>query len=79
VEDETCCGFGGTYSGKSPQISREILNRKLDDVRQTGAAMLVTECPGCVMQLRGGVEKRGDPVRVLHMAELLAEKRKPED
>jgi iron-sulfur cluster protein len=78
VEEETCCGFGGTYSGKFPQISREILNRKLDDVRHTGAALLVTECPGCVMQLRGGAEKRGDPIRVLHMAELLAENRKPD-
>ncbi|ACN15921.1 HdrD3 [Desulforapulum autotrophicum HRM2] len=75
-EEETCCGFGGTYSGKFPQISKEILNRKLDDVKQTGADILVTECPGCVMQLRGGAEKRCDSFRVLHMAEFLAKQRK---
>jgi Fe-S oxidoreductase len=74
-EEETCCGFGGSYSGKFPQISKEILNRKLDDVQQTCAALLVTECPGCVMQLRGGAEKRHDSFRVLHIAEFLAGKR----
>jgi len=72
-EEETCCGFGGTYSGRFPRISREILNRKLDDAGQTGATLLVTECPGCVMQLRGGAQKRGDNIRVLHMAEALVE------
>lgn len=71
-EEETCCGFGGTYSGKFPQISSRILNRKLDDIRATGAELLVTECPGCVMQLRGGALKRGDRIDVLHIAEALA-------
>jgi Fe-S oxidoreductase len=72
LEEETCCGFGGTYSGKFPQISSQILNRKLDDIRTTGAELLVTECPGCVMQLRGGALKRGDRIEVLHIAEALA-------
>ena len=71
-EEETCCGFGGTYSGKFPQISAQILARKLDDIQTTGADLLVTECPGCVMQLRGGVVKRGDRIEVLHIAEALA-------
>lgn len=71
-EEETCCGFGGTYSLKFPNISREIVNRKLDDAGSTGAALLVTECPGCVMQLRGAARKRGDGLRVLHLAEMLA-------
>jgi iron-sulfur cluster protein len=72
LEEETCCGFGGTYSGKFPEISARILARKLDDIEATGADLLVTECPGCVMQLRGGVVKRGDRVEVLHIAEALA-------
>ena len=71
-EEETCCGFGGTYSSKFPQISAQILSRKLDDAMQTGAEMLVTECPGCVMQLRGGAKKRGDRLTVMHIAEVLA-------
>lgn len=72
LEEETCCGFGGTYSGKFPQISSRILDCKLDDIMSTGAELLVTECPGCVMQLRGGALKRGDGIDVLHIAEALA-------
>ena len=71
-EEETCCGFGGTYSSKFPRISAEILARKLDDFEKTGAEVLVTECPGCVMQLRGGVKKRGGALKVRHLAEALA-------
>lgn len=73
AEEETCCGFGGTYSGKFPAISAQILARKLDDLRETEADLLLTECPGCVMQLRGGVMKRGDAIVVKHIAEALAE------
>ena len=73
TEEETCCGFGGTYSSKFPQISSQILNRKLDDIKATGADLLVTECPGCVMQLRGGVVKRGDGLTVQHLAEALVD------
>ncbi len=72
AEEETCCGFGGTYSAKFPQISREILSTKLADISQTGAQLLVTECPGCVMQLRGGALKQGLPIRVQHLSEALA-------
>ena len=71
-EEETCCGFGGTYSSKFPNISAQILSRKLEDARQTGAEMLVTECPGCIMQLRGGAKKQGDQLQVMHIAEALA-------
>jgi Fe-S oxidoreductase len=66
-EELTCCGFGGTYSGKFPEISARILDRKLADVRKTGADLLVTECPGCVMQLRGGAVKRNQEVEVIHL------------
>jgi Fe-S oxidoreductase len=75
-EELTCCGFGGTYSSKFPEISSQILNKKLDDVVRTGADILVTECPGCVMQLRGGAQRRRDPVEVLHLAELLDRNKK---
>ena len=71
-EEQTCCGFGGTYSSKFPEISAQILARKLDDFGKTGADLLVTECPGCVMQLRGGAENRKDRLTVLHLSELMA-------
>ena len=74
TEEETCCGFGGTYSGKFPQISAQILERKLSDAAATGADRLVTECPGCVMQLRGGADHAGHRLHVQHIAEALSER-----
>ena len=73
TEEETCCGFGGTYSSKFPAVSAEILKRKLADFRETGAETLVTECPGCIMQLRGGMVKQNIPITVKHLAEAVAE------
>jgi iron-sulfur cluster protein len=70
-EEQTCCGFGGTYSSKFPAISAQILEKKLADAATTGAKQLVTECPGCVLQLRGGAKKRSLDLTVLHIAELL--------
>ncbi len=75
-EEQTCCGFGGTYSSKFPHISAEILARKLDDFEKTGAKTIVTECPGCVMQLRGGAVKRGGKMDVRHIVEVLDERRR---
>jgi len=76
AEEETCCGFGGTYSGKFPAVSSEILNKKLDDAVATGAKLLLTECPGCVLQLRGGALMQGRDLVVRHLAEVLAERLK---
>ena len=73
-DEDVCCGFGGSYSVDFPEISSEILRKKLDNVEQSGAEVLVTDCPGCVLQLRGGVEKRGGRIEVKHIAELLVEK-----
>ncbi len=75
-ESEVCCGFGGTFSAKFPELSAELLNKKLDHVEQTGAEILLTDCPGCIMQLRGGLKKRGSQIIVQHTAEALAARRK---
>ncbi len=71
-ESEVCCGFGGTFSIKFPELSARILNKKLEKVEETGASILLTDCPGCILQLRGGLRKRGSPIRVMHTAEALA-------
>lgn len=71
-EEDLCCGCGGAYSLKFPELSARLLSMKLDAYEAAGAAVLVTGCPGCVMQLRGGAEKQGRPLPVLHMAEFLA-------
>jgi len=71
-ESEVCCGFGGTFSAKFPELSAALLNKKLDNVEKTGAELLLTDCPGCVMQLKGGLKKRGSKIVVQHTAEALA-------
>ncbi|MDR1083679.1 MAG: LUD domain-containing protein [Deltaproteobacteria bacterium] len=71
-EEDVCCGFGGTYSLKFPEISATLLENKLNNVEATGATYLVTDCPGCYMQLNGGEQKRGGKLKVEHMAEFLA-------
>ncbi len=73
AEEELCCGFGGSYSMKFPEISSQLLEKKLDCFAATGADRLVVDCPGCIMQLRGGAEKRKMQMKVTHIAELLAE------
>jgi Fe-S oxidoreductase len=75
-EEQVCCGFGGTYTSKFAKVSEQILKNKLDDVEKTGADLLLTECPGCVLQLRGGMETRGSRVEVLHIAEAMARNKK---
>ncbi|MEX1302881.1 MAG: L-lactate dehydrogenase (quinone) large subunit LdhH [Desulfotignum sp.] len=70
-EEETCCGFGGSFSTTFPAVSREILTRKLDDVTAANADLLVTECPGCVLQLKGGAAQQGRDISVCHLSELL--------
>ncbi len=70
-DEDACCGFGGSYSVDFPEISSEILKRKLDNVEKTGAEVLVTDCPGCVMQLRGGMDRRERCIEVRHIAEVL--------
>lgn len=75
-EEESCCGFGGTYSAKFPELSEQILKRKLDDIEATGAELLLTDCPGCIMQLRGGLKKRGSSITVEHTVESLNRRRK---
>ncbi|HET9656801.1 MAG TPA: LUD domain-containing protein [Kineosporiaceae bacterium] len=73
AESDVCCGMGGSYLLKHPQVSGRILRRKLDNIRATGAPLVATDCPGCVLQLRGGLDKTGEPVQVRHTVELLEE------
>jgi len=72
-ESDMCCGMGGSYTLKLPELSAPILERKLENIQQTGAPLVLIDCPGCVMQIRGGLDKRGANTKVLHTAQLLAE------
>jgi iron-sulfur cluster protein len=75
-DEAVCCGFGGSFSLDFPEISAELLKRKLDIAKSTGAEVLVTDCPGCVLQLRGGMKKRGGRMQVKHIAEVVADQKK---
>ena len=72
-ECDTCCGMGGSYSLKLPEISAPILQRKLRNIKETGAPIVAMDCPGCVMQIRGGMDQDGAAVKVRHTVELLTE------
>jgi L-lactate dehydrogenase complex protein LldF len=75
-ECDMCCGMGGSYSMKLPEISAPILQRKLRNIKETEAPLVAMDCPGCVMQIRGGFDQEGSGVRVKHTAELLADQLK---
>lgn len=70
---DNCCGFGGSYSFKYPELAGHILEKKINSIRETGADTVVTGCPGCLMQIRGGLAARGeDKIKVSHIAQLAA-------
>jgi len=70
-EATVCCGFGGAASIDYPEVGQGIVTRKLDNVRSTGAAVLCTDNPGCLLHLRGAVQSAGDTLEVRHIVELL--------
>ncbi len=75
-ECDMCCGMGGSYSLKFPEISKPILTRKLSNIKASGAPAVAMDCPGCVMQIRGGFDKDGTKIAVKHTVELLADRLK---
>lgn len=68
---DECCGFGGSFSVRLPGVSTAILDKKLAAVEGTGAACVVACDAGCLMQMRGGLSRRGSRIRAMHLAELL--------
>jgi L-lactate dehydrogenase complex protein LldE len=68
---DLCCGFGGTFSVRQPEVSVAMADDKLADARRTGAEALVTADPGCLLQLRARAATTGG-VRVVHLATALA-------
>lgn len=73
-DSRVCCGFGGSFAVDYPQVSTAILGKKLANASDTAADIIVSDNPGCIMQLRGGLIAAGSPTRAMHLAELLAER-----
>jgi L-lactate dehydrogenase complex protein LldF len=72
-QSDVCCGFGGSTSLEHPEVAERLLNNKLRNAESTGATVLVADNPGCLMHLRGGVDASRRRLRVLHLAQLIAE------
>lgn len=69
-EADWCCGGAGTYNISHHELSMKILQRKMQNLQSTGAQVLVTACPGCLVQLSYGVRKYKLPVKVNHLNQL---------
>ena len=71
VRPDLCCGFGGTFSVRQPEVSVAMADDKLADAARSGAEALVTADPGCLLQLRARRARAGGPP-VVHLATALA-------
>ncbi len=69
---DVCCGFGGTFCVKYPDISDMIVGKKASNIAATGADTLLAGDLGCLMNMAGKLQREGLPVKVRHVAEVLA-------
>jgi L-lactate dehydrogenase complex protein LldE len=72
AEPETCCGFGGTFCVKYPDISDAMVARKVDDIVASGADVVLAGDLGCLMNIAGKLGRSGSAIEVRHIAEVLA-------
>ena len=70
---DRCCGSAGIYSAVQPEMSARVLEAKMEDVASTGASVVATANPGCTLQLRAGIRRRGIDADARHVIELLDE------
>jgi L-lactate dehydrogenase complex protein LldE len=68
---EDCCGFGGVFSVEHPQLSAEMLKRKMDHIEASGAQWVVACDAGCITHINGGLHRCGKTQRAVHIAQLL--------
>ncbi|HLH74554.1 MAG TPA: LUD domain-containing protein [Chloroflexota bacterium] len=71
ADSSACCGFGGSFSFEHPRVAERIARRKIKNVDATGAPIVVTDNPGCIMHLRGIAAASKRHLQVLHLAELI--------
>ena len=71
---DQCCGFGGLFAVKMPDISGAMLNDKVSNIQATQANMVITCDASCLTQMNGGLSRQGRKQRVVHIADVLAGK-----
>lgn len=72
-EADRCCGCGGTFTLTQPELSARIGKRKADHIAETGAQVVATSCPACMMQIADSLARQGSPAAVKHSIEIYAE------
>ena len=70
-EAASCCGLGGTFAATQVDLSRRIGDRKAAAIAATGAELVATGCPGCVLQLQDSIDRAGLGVRAVHTLDLV--------
>jgi len=68
---DSCCGLGGYFGVAHPELRVAILAKKVDAIRRSGADIVTTACPGCLLQIRDGLRRERLPVQALHLAQLI--------
>jgi L-lactate dehydrogenase complex protein LldE len=71
-EEETCCGFGGAFAVTFPEVSRSMMENKVNHILASGADTVVMCEPGCLMNIAGGLQNAGSKVRAMHIIDILA-------
>lgn len=69
-DSNVCCGFGGSFSFDFPEVSGGILAKKIENILATNADCVLTDCPGCIMQIDGGLKAKGHDIEVKHISEI---------
>ncbi|MBA4149001.1 MAG: (Fe-S)-binding protein [Verrucomicrobia bacterium] len=74
TESDVCCGSAGTYNLTEPEMAERLGNRKTENILKTGAQIVVTSNPGCLLQIQAGLRKAGaSNVKAMHIADFLEE------
>jgi L-lactate dehydrogenase complex protein LldE len=71
-ETTECCGFGGVFSLEHPELSAEMMRRKITRIEESGAPLVVMCDAGCMTNINGGLQRSGKSQRAIHIAEILA-------
>jgi len=73
-ESDICCGSAGSYNLTEPEMAQRLQQRKVANILRTGAEIVITTNPGCLLQIQAGLKNAGaDQIRVMHLADYLDE------
>jgi glycolate oxidase iron-sulfur subunit len=72
-ESDVCCGSAGSYNLTEPVMAARLQRRKTENIMKTGAKVVVTSNPGCILQIQAGLDKAAADIRVIHIADYLLE------